>query len=331
MRRYKNAYFYAMGIKPGKKQPIIPTLYCIPKSVISSCIRDIVEDHCGAMTADLVKNYILYSQYWFDEARKSAGLNSSICDNIISFDKVPSKLPPRSGHTKLGISRLLEITAPGTALDTVWGKLTQAYLYIHSRAEELCTTANVGAAYGACVQSSDDKSEKSEFNILQFAHQQLGPPDHGSQCSRLEQFTACWNLLKEICGSKARGFEQHAALLVESCRIESEMDTVVCHWKDMLLPDYIQASRVTVWPIDSQCLKDPVFLEGAPRKSFNSLMDDLDTVISLLKPGVQEMFRKCGSQPAKRLRLLLNKLSYLQRDALKYLNLYHSSLPDFGN
>ncbi len=50
-------------------------------------------------------------------------------------------------------------------------------------------------------------------------------------------------------------------------------------------------------------------------------MDELDTVISLLQPGVDEISRKCAPRPAKRLRSLLNKLHYLQRDAVRYMNL----------
>ncbi len=136
---------------------------------------------------------------------------------------------------------------------------------------------------------ADDRSEKSKFNILQFAHQQLGVSYHGVQCSRLEEFTACWNLLQQICGPKVRGWELHATLLVEGCKIQSELDTVGCHWQDMLLPHYIQASRLTVWPMVSQCLQDPMYLESSyyslTFNMFNSVMDDLNTVISLLQPG----------------------------------------------
>ncbi len=47
-------------------------------------------------------------------------------------------------------------------------------------------------------------------------------------------------------------------------------------------------------------------------------MDDLDTLISLLQPGVEEIARKCGSQFGKRITSLLSKLRYLQRDAMEY-------------
>ncbi len=65
-----------------------------------------------------------------------------------------------------------------------------------------------------------------------------------------------------------------------------------------------------------------MFLENAHYAlSFNGIMDELDIVISLLQPGVDEIFRKCAPRPAKQLRSLLNKLHYLQRDAERYRNL----------
>ncbi len=112
--------------------------------------------------------------------------------------------------------------------------------------------------------------------------------------------------------------EQHAALLVEGCKIQSEMDVVGCHWQDMLLKGYSQASRVTMWPTTSHCLGDPLSLEDTHFDTFSGLMNNMDTVISLLQPGVDEIFRKCGSQSAERIRKLLRKLSHVQRDAVKY-------------
>ena len=317
-RRYKKEYFFWMDIKPIKQAGSIPQMYCFPKPVISTCIRDIVEDQCGSTTADFVKNYMLYIQDWFGQALDSAGLDSSnICDQNDTSDISPSKSPIPSAYTKLSMTRLLETGAPGTALDTVYGKNIQVYLQSLS-AEELCTTDNAYIAYTACLMFSDDKSEKPKFNILQFA-QQITPLIYWSQCSRLQEFTACWNLLQEICGPKVRGLEHDATLLVEGCKIQSEMDTVGCHWQDMLLPHYIQASRVTVWPTVDQCSGNLMSLEDVHYGTVNSVMDDLDTVISLLQRGVEEISRKCGSQPAKRLRLLLMKLRYLQPDAWKYM------------
>ena len=317
MRRYKNAYFYRLDVTPFMNQALTSRLHCLPRPVISTCIRNIVQDHCGTRTADFVQNYLIYTQDWFDKALQSAGLDSNICDHATSSEKVLSRPHIAPGPKQFGILRLLEIAAPGTAMDTVYGKNVVTYLQGLSE-EELCTTINAYNAYAACLLSSDDRSENSRFNILQFAHQQLGIIYHGAHCSRLEHFTTCWNLLQETCGSKVRGLKQHATLLVEGCKIQSDMDTVGCHWQDMLLPHYIHASRVTVWPTTSQGLNNPMFLDGAQYDSFNSVMHDLDTVILLLQPGVEEISRKCSTQRAKRLKDLLNNIRYLQRDAMKY-------------
>ena len=320
MSRIKNSYFYELELSVSWESTNSPFLYCMPKSVISTCIRGIIEDYCGSMTADLVLNLISYQHDWYSKTMKSAGLISNTCDERVTSDTMYSMPPIPAGLTKLGISGLLEITAPGTALDTIYGKGVLVYLHNLSE-EELCTTRNAVVAYQACWMSSDDKSEKSKFNILQFAHQISEFAYHGSQCGRLEQFTACWNLLQETCGSKARGLEQHATLLVNGCKIQSEMDTVGCHWQDMLLHHYIRASRVTVWPMVMQCLHDPMHLDAGQYGSFNGVMDDMDTAISLLHPGVEEISRICGSLAANRVKALLQKLHYVQRDALKIVKL----------
>ncbi len=90
------------------------------------------------MTADLVQNYLVYYQDRFDKALESVGLDSKICDYDISTEIVTCMPPLPSGHTNLSISRLLEITAPGTALDTVLSKRVVGFLRGTS-CEELCT------------------------------------------------------------------------------------------------------------------------------------------------------------------------------------------------
>ncbi len=128
MVRYKNAYFYTLDINPASMRPHLALLYCVPKSVIATCIRGIVEDHCGIMAADFVQNYLVYLQDRFDQALQSAGLKANICDNGITFDKVSGKAGIPPVNTKLGIFRLLETTAPGTALDTAYGKQLMIFL-----------------------------------------------------------------------------------------------------------------------------------------------------------------------------------------------------------
>ena len=317
MSRDKNAYFYNLEVTAFWESTQPPELYCLPKSVISTCVGGIIEDHCGSVAADLVQNFILFNKDWYSKDMYSAGLESNICDQGIGSNMISSSPLLPSGKAKLGISELLDITAPGTALDTLYGKWLLSYLH-NLPEEELCTIENAAYFYEACFLSSDDKSEKGKFNILQFANGLTEFIYHGTQCDRLKQFTACWNLLQESCEPKVRGFEQHATLLVDGCKIQSEMDTVGCHWQDMLLPHYIQASQVTVWPIVGQCLSNPLCLDNGHYSTYNSIINDLDTVISLLQPGVEEISRKCGSATANRLKALLQKLSYLQRDTLKH-------------
>ncbi len=100
MRRKKNLYFYTLGFKPDRGGGHIPRLYCLPRSVISTCIRGIIEDHCGASTADFVQKYLVYLQHWFGQALKSVGFESNICDLDISSDVVPNRLPIPSDYTK---------------------------------------------------------------------------------------------------------------------------------------------------------------------------------------------------------------------------------------
>ncbi len=317
MRQYRNVYFYTLDIK--EESPLgMSQLYCLPTSLISTCIRDIIEHQCGKMAAGLVQNYLLYLQDRYSRVLQSVGLNSDICDHDRSSDQAPSsRLLIHSVHRNVGLSRLLAMTSPGTALDTVYGKSMMTHLNGLS-GEELCTTAKSDVAYGACLMSSDDPSEKNKFNILQFAHLIVPFLYHGTQCSRLEEFTACWDMLHNTCGHRVRGLERHATLFVEGCKIQSKLETVGCHWQDMLLAHYINASRVTVWPVTAQCLINPMNLESTHYHSFYGILDDMDIVTTLLQPGVKEISRKCDPTSANRLITLLNKLHYLQRDALMH-------------
>ncbi len=315
MTRNKNAYFiYSISTLP------LIILYYLLKSVIFTCIRDIVDDHCGKMTADFVQDYLVYIQDRYAKALQSVGLDSNICDLDISSDILPSRTPGLSGQANTGFSTLLKTTPPGTALGTIQGEYLVTVLHRLS-GEDLCSTENVIFAYYACVMSSDDTAEKRKSNILQFAHLTL--PIflyHGAHCNRLEQFTTCWNLLRDICKHKVQGFEQHATLLVEGCKIQTEMDSVECQWQDILLPHYIQASHTTVWPTVAHCLNSPLFIDNGHYSNFNSVMDDMDTLISLLQSGVEEISRKCSPRSANKLRALFKKIRSLQYDAAVYRN-----------
>ncbi len=319
MTRMKRQYFYTLNInRPAEMTHTNTRLYCLPRHVISTCVSKIVEDHCGKWSSELVQKYLFYIQDRFNQLLKSAGLSANICEYNNIRSKFPPTTPPvaSSEHTNLTFTGWLQMTAPGTALDTVFGRAFMTSLQKRSEKEVCSNVSNAYVAYAACVMSSDDKNERSNFNILQFSlGSNLQSIYHGTQCLRLEQFTACWHLLREICGSAVRGFAQHATLVVESCKIQSEMDTAGCHWQDILLEHYINASRVTVWPLSIQGLHNPLFLD--PPHTTTRVMHDLDMLITLLQPGVEEISRKCGQQPDKRLHAVLQQIRYLQYDALK--------------
>ncbi len=283
----------------------------------------LIDDYCGAMTADLVRHFLVYKQAWVAQALQSAGLASDICGNDIDSNYTLDIPRMPSQHEKFNFVRLLEMSAPGTALDTLYGRHVLAVLQ-SLPGEEVCTAWPSYLAYYACVMSSDDQSEMTKFNLLQFAHGMIPLPYHGTHCHRLDTFTACWNLLQEICGHKVRGLQQHATLLVEGCKIQSEMDTAGCHWQDMLLSHYIQASQVTAWPLSGQCLSNTMSLESYTSSVLTKELMDLDKVISLLQPGVEDISRICGRHLATRVQVLLGKIRYLQYDALEYtVLLYH--------
>ena len=196
-----------------------------------------------------------------------------------------SSPPIPSGHTlKLYISSLLQMTLPGTALDTVYGKYILDYL--HSLSEEkLCTTPNAGVAYAVCVMSSDYKDEKNKLNSYSLLINWRGLHAMGLS-------VADWNSLQHAgtCYSRSENLrcrDRNSTLLSwwKDAKMQSELDTVGCHWQDMLLPHYIQVSHVTVWPTTGHYLKNSMYLEDDYYGTFNTIMGDLDTLISLLQPG----------------------------------------------
>ncbi len=329
--RQKRAYFYTLNVSPPTDLPYLPLLYCLPKDVIKTCIRQVIGDFCGTFTADLVQHYLLYTQGWVGQALQSAGIAQDICEHDVGSNYPLNIQRILSPPGKLGFPRLLEMPKPGSALDTdtLWGKAMATHLQ-SLPGEEMCTPWNVYYTYTACVVSSGgpESSGGARFNILQFAHGIIPINYQGSHCYRLEQFTTCWNLLQEICGPKVRGLEHHATLLVEGCKIQSEMDTAGCHWQDILLPYYIAASFSAVWPIGGQCLNNPMWLEnGDYYRNITPYIKDMGTVIFFIQPGVEEISRRCGQRLATHLQSVLDKLRYLLNDVWKYVLLLKQKAP----
>ena len=165
MTRTKNAYFYKLDIKTLNflELPPLTPLYCLSKNVISTCVAEIVEDHCGKRSSELVQNYLLYFQDWYGQSLKSAGLSSNICEYKISLNSTLT-MPPTDAsgrQEKLGFVRGLGMAAPGTALDTLMGRSLLAFLQKLPWPEVCGNALNAFSAYTACVMSSDDKHERS--------------------------------------------------------------------------------------------------------------------------------------------------------------------------
>ena len=138
MIRRKNVCYFSLNVWPK-----IPEMYCLPKQVISTCMREVVESQCGASTAALVQDYLSHAQYWTGKALESAGLPSNICNNVISdytyaLSNVsigfPAALPNKQ---KSHFDKILSQSVPGTALDTVYGRTLLSVIRNFS-GEDIC-------------------------------------------------------------------------------------------------------------------------------------------------------------------------------------------------
>ncbi len=307
MVRQSNAILYIMNVSSTEmRMPSMLHLYCLPWNQTKRCVNTIVNDQCGSMAASLVQDFILYFQNYTRNLWKSIGVHEDICNfDIFNTDPLP---------------------AFGTALDTTYGRYLLATIQKLSD-ESFCHPLNSFLAYSACVLSSQELSEKARFNILQFAHQMPTFPYFGTHCERLEEFTKCWNLFQQKCGSNATGFELQSTLMVEGCKIQSEMDTALCKWQDVLLEYYIQAGRETIWPLVTQAWNNPMFLDSGVQ-SYGDIVDGLNDVIRLLQQSIPKISRKCGqksSSAVHRLGVLLDKIKYSLFEALQFNHIWEKS------
>ncbi len=334
MQGRKNAYFYLNDVYPVLQQSGISELYCLPKAALSSCVRPIVEEGCSASSASLVQAYITHVQDWIGQVLESVGLKADICDSRNLGDSSPARdlfrnVQPRDSEDVTEFGRNSESENVDSALDSAYGRNLLAEVQKMNDGELCSSSSATYRAYTACVMSADDKTQQSSFNVLQFAHQILPVPYHGAQCGQLGHFSECWERLQQVCGPRVRGLEQHATLLLEGCQIQTLMHRSECNWQEMLMPHYIKASDVTRWPLTMQGLKNPIFMDhGVVHEDLAMAMD---TVISLLQPGVEEISRRCGTEPAGRLQSVLGQLRYIQHDAMKYyLSLGDNEAPATG-
>ncbi len=258
MMGIKNVYFVYLNVWPVFIRAGFLYLYCVPRSSISTCIRPIIDDQCGAVSADLVGKFVLYLQAKANRALESAGLPTDICVHSIPVCNIQKgiyqhlnslSMSPYFEHVKeTEFFQVLEKAIPGSGLDSVWGHSLVLFLhYIVEKNDHCAKNLTFFFAYEICMLSSLDVSEKNRFNILQHAHQLLHTDSRcGLHCSRLECFKACWGVLQQVCGSKARPFMLHATLLIEGCELQSVMDNVGCP-----LAGYAVTSLHKGWPVDT--------------------------------------------------------------------------------
>ena len=322
----RNVLWYEINVWPPSHAPAFSELLCLPKDIVSTCVRTIVESRCGNMTAVLVQDYILYLQHWIAQALESAGLDPDFCHHDVhatpiatyispQHDRTPEIQPASSPYTQL--VRFVETMTPGSALDSVYGKYMVDLL--KDSHDKYCNdTKSQLEGIVICMLCGEDTAGMARFNILQFSHQLMQIVlYHGYSCSRLTQFKACWDLLQQMCGYRVRFFALYATLRVDCCKIQTLMDDIGCPWQDMLIRHYLEASRKTVWPLLFQASGNPLFLES--QVYTNSVRMDLEAVITFLQSGVEEIASRCGREPATQLGRLLHKIRYLQNDSLKVL------------
>ncbi len=323
MKGNHNVFWYGLNVSPPSAALFAFPLLCVPNDVISTCVRVIVENQCGNMTAVLVQDYLLYIQAWAEQALLYVGLDPDICHHDVDITTSDTYMPPQydisgsSPNTQL--LKLAERGAPGSAMESIFA---QGFVRTVKKWKDgnFCITKVLRASVQICLLLSEDTSARSKFNILQFSHQ-IRPKFayHGSSCTRLPLFTECWKLLQETCGPRVRGFALQATLLIEGCEIQTLMDSIGCPWQDMLIWHYMEASRKTAWPFVFQGLYAPLHLDNQP-DNVKNVLNDMGKVIALLQPGVDEIKDKCGSEPAAHLWRLLNKIRYLQKDAFCFFS-----------
>lgn len=190
--RRKNTYFYSTDVNPVFYQTSAPLMYCLPRQITATCVTQLVDDRCGAMSADLVQSYLFYIQDRYSETLQAAGLSAKTCDpDIGPSSNVENKTRTDSDIGKTKFSKLPRaLRGPGTAMDSVYGNYLSASL-ISKSGEDICQVPNSYLKIEECVMYSDDVYNKRRFNILQFAHLMLPLAYHGAKCDRMEEFTAC--------------------------------------------------------------------------------------------------------------------------------------------
>ncbi len=324
----KRRYLYMLN----SQVPVdIITLYCLPESVLSTCVYNFAKRYCGTMAAKVLLAYVHFQRDNTESALEFLGLPSEFCGTKTSHN-IRYRMPTKVGISKSSLydkhtldiessskavfDNLLDSYSGDTELDTTIGRGLSSYVKNMS-GQELCNITKTLYAYVACVMLGHAIQEIPKFNILQYSHRLIPITYVGSHCSRLGEFTQCWRTLQNLCGSRTRYFAQHATLMIDGCRLQEKMEDISCHWEDFMLPAYIKAARVTRWPIYQQALGNPMFLSDAIYgvNDLQSNFIDFD----LLQSAVEAITLRCNREVWAYLRNILNQIRYFQFDAYRFV------------
>ncbi len=328
-RVYKRAFFYKLDIPAafykGINPPHILNSLCLPKLVVHGCVKEIVERTCGKLSTGVAVQFIEFQNKLFASALLQVGL-SPVCDAGQMPQGVSVPTPTRTSFGNLTLRlhglhdpgpELVKIASQesaGTALDTVFGRRLLQYVRKVHNSTNRCGLNLLYEHYQVCHFFSINTTEPPRYNILQSGHRILGNNlAFGTQCSRLQELVACWNVQKQVCGPATRGFEHDLILQIESCNIQQYMESIKCDWQGTMFQFYINASRHTDWPLGIQS-GNPLYLDRVTCK-LPEVIQSLQHFIYLLDAGIERIVSRCGQGAADRLLEVYRKLNYTMADA----------------
>ncbi len=311
---------YFINAVSATNRVIADGLVCLPESVLSQDFSFIIDSMCGTHAAGLARDFYLYFRRRYQYLLAKTGFPTNICDKETKGSAYP--IPRRNeeagaapgdakrdGASSRLFNRFLEDNSPGTAMDTVYGRVIRNIIGWMTR-KEFCIPTQLDTSLDVCILLSYDPSGKGTFNVLQFAHSTGDLFTPFTDSSRMEIFRTCWNLLQEICGANATYLDYRYRVSAESRQIQSMMDNLTCGWQDMLLARYLEAAEHgNIWPTGLNALQRPMFL-SLGYYSFRDWATSMNDLVRVLNRGVNEIAARCSLPSAKRIRLFYERLRY---------------------
>ncbi len=326
--------FYRRGSAPNMGSKL-----CLPSAVIHGCVKKIVKNICGDSASEMVVKFIGFQQKQFANAVTQVGLSPVDCDSGQNRQFRPKTSTLRATHKsgnlaarlygledpRLHFMKIISQESPGTALDTNFGRELLTYLRNATSAKRECSLNVLSRQYLACWLFSTDPTEPPKYSILPSGHRTSLIQRFGTQCNRRQDFEACWNLQKGVCGQVTKYFEHDFILQIDSCYIQQYMERIQCNWQDMMFEFYIQASQHSDWPLGRQS-GEPLYLDNVTYK-FREIAQSMHHFLHLLELGIERIASRCGHEASERLYEVYGKLNHTLNDALlltAYMN-PHSS------